>query len=57
MDLERYLSSGQHCFDAVKKGGCAVASIELARLLGREPKGFEETVRNMINGWPIGVSC
>ena len=37
-------------FDAVKKGGCGVASIELARLLGRELEGFEETVRNIVNG-------
>ena len=37
-------------FDAVKKGGCGVASIELTRLFGREPEGFEETVRNMVNG-------
>ena len=37
-------------FTAVKNGECAVASIELGRLLGREPEGFEETVRNMTNG-------
>ena len=37
-------------FNAVKNGECAVASIELARLLGREPEGFEETVGSMING-------
>ena len=36
-------------FNAVKNGECAVASVELARLLGREPEGFKETVRNMVN--------
>ena len=36
-------------FNAVKNGECAVASVELARLLGRQPEGFEETVRNMVN--------
>ena len=36
-------------FNAVKNGECAVASVELARLLGREPEGFEETVRSMVN--------
>ena len=35
-------------FDAVKHGECAVTSTELGRLLGREPEGFEETVRRMI---------
>ena len=37
-------------FDTVKNGECAVASIGLARLLGRQLEGFEETMRNMING-------
>ena len=37
-------------FDAVKQGECAVASSELGRLLGREPEGFEETVRKMVRG-------
>lgn len=37
-------------FDAVRKGECAVASIELGRLLGRELEGLEETVKKMING-------
>ncbi len=36
-------------FDAVKKGECAVASVEMGRLLGREPEGFEETVRKMVD--------
>lgn len=36
-------------FDAVRKGEYAVASVELGRLLGREPEGFEETVRRMVN--------
>ena len=36
-------------FDAVKKGECAVTSVELGRLLGREPEGFETTVRAMIS--------
>ena len=34
-------------FEAVRKGECAVVSLELGRLLGREPEGFEETVRKM----------
>ena len=34
-------------FDAVRRGECAVASVELGRLLGREPEAFEDTVRNM----------
>ena len=34
-------------FDAVRKGECAVASVELGRLLGREPEAFDETVKNM----------
>lgn len=37
-------------FDAVSKGECAVVSVELRRLLGREPEGFEETVKRMVNG-------
>ncbi|KAF6219648.1 hypothetical protein HO133_004117 [Letharia lupina] len=36
-------------FDAVKKGECAVASIELGRLLGREPEGLEETVGKLVD--------
>ena len=36
-------------FDAVKKGECAVTSVELGRLLGREPEGFETTVRAIIS--------
>ena len=36
-------------FNAVKNGECAVASVELPRLLGRQPEGFEKTVRNMVN--------
>ena len=36
-------------FHAVKKGECAIASVELGRLLGREPELFEETVTKMIN--------
>ncbi len=36
-------------FHALKKGECAVASIELQRLLRREPEGFEETVRKMLD--------
>lgn len=36
-------------FEAVRKGECAVASVELGRLLGREPEGFEETVRRMVH--------
>lgn len=28
---------------------CAVASVELRRLLGKEPEIFEETVRVMVN--------
>ena len=35
-------------FDAIKKGECAVTSAELGRLLGREPEGFEETVRKLV---------
>ena len=34
-------------FDAVRKGECGVASVELGRLLGREPESFEETVKKM----------
>lgn len=37
-------------FDAVKKGECAVTSVELGRLLGREPEALEKTVRKMVNG-------
>ena len=37
-------------FEAVKKGECAVLSVELRQLLGRDPEGFEETVRKMVNG-------
>lgn len=37
-------------FEAVRKGECAVVSVELGRLLGREPEGFEETVRKMVHG-------
>ena len=36
-------------FNAVKNGECAVASVELARLLGREPEGFEETLTDLVN--------
>lgn len=36
-------------FNAVKNGECAVASVELPSLLGRQPEGFEKTVRNMVN--------
>lgn len=36
-------------FEAVKNGECAVVSGELGRLLGREPEGFEETVRRMVH--------
>lgn len=36
-------------FDAVKNGECALPSVELGRLLGREPEGFEETVKKMVN--------
>lgn len=36
-------------FDTVKNGECAVPSVELGRLLGREPEGFEETVKEMVN--------
>ena len=36
-------------FDAVKNGKCAVASVELRRLLGREPEAFEDTVKGMVN--------
>lgn len=35
--------------DAVKKGKGAVASVELGRLLEREPEGFEETLKKMVN--------
>lgn len=37
-------------FDAVKRGECAVASVELGRLLGRQPEGFEETMKKMVGG-------
>ena len=37
-------------FDAVKKGECDVASVELGRLLGREPERFDETVKKMTRG-------
>ena len=37
-------------FDAVKEGECAVASVELGRLLGREPERFDETVKKMTRG-------
>lgn len=37
-------------FDAVKKGECDVASVELGRLLGREPETFDETVKKMARG-------
>ena len=37
-------------FEAVRSGECAVVSVELGRLLGREPEGFEETVRRMVHG-------
>lgn len=37
-------------FDAVREGECAVASVELGRVLGREPEGLEETVKEMVNG-------
>ena len=37
-------------FDAVKKGECDVASVELGRLLGREPESFDETVKKMTRG-------
>ena len=36
-------------FEAVKKGECAVVSVELRRLLGRDPEGLGETVRKMVN--------
>ena len=35
-------------FDAIKRGECAVASVEMGRLLGRQPEGFEETVRKLV---------
>ena len=41
---ERWATS----FDAIKRGECAVASVELGRLFGREPEGFEETVRKLV---------
>ena len=37
-------------FDAVRKGECDVASVELGRLLGREPESFDETVKKMTRG-------
>ena len=37
-------------FNAVKNEECAVASIELASLLGRQPEGFEEIMKNVVNG-------
>lgn len=37
-------------FDAVKEGECAVVSVELGRLLGREPESFEETLKTMVSG-------
>ena len=37
-------------FEAVRKGETAVTSVDLGRLLGREPEGFEKTVRAMVKG-------
>ena len=37
-------------FDAVRKGECGIASVELRRLLGREPETFEQTVRQLTRG-------
>jgi hypothetical protein len=36
-------------FEAVGKGEMAVVSVELRRLLGREPEDFERTVRAVAN--------
>ncbi|KAG7006617.1 hypothetical protein G7Y79_00013g033890 [Physcia stellaris] len=35
-------------FQAIKEGETAVVSEELERLLGREPEGFDETIRRMV---------
>ena len=36
-------------YEALRRGECAVTSMELGRLLGREPEGFEQTVRKMVS--------
>ena len=41
-------------FDGVREGECAVESERLGRLLGREPEGFEVTVRAMVRAMREG---
>ena len=36
-------------YEALRRGECSVTSMELGRLLGREPEGFELTVRKMVS--------
>ena len=50
------MSDEIRCGEGRREGECAVASVEVGGLVWRDPEGYKETMRGIVNSRPTPLS-